>query len=358
MRVSALPRPASLLAALCFACAALPAVASETVELKLASEAALPDRQQASAAVLAPNDAVIAAEIAAIVAAVEVDAGRSVAKGDVLVRLDERDARLALAQADAQRQAAQARLTLATQRAERGRELRGNAYISEDELLALETGRDAARAELALARAGRDAAARQLDKCLVRAPFEGVVLERMAQVGALAMTGTPLLRLVSVQAPEAEAQVAQEAAADLALAREIVFQSQGKRYPLTLAALSPVLERSTRTQLARFTFSAEAAPAGSIGQVSWVGPRLLLPAELMVKRGGRLGVFVDEAGRARFVPASDAQEGRPFRVELSPSVRVVSRGQQGLNEGDALNFADSAELESAPTRAEPADARR
>jgi hypothetical protein len=141
---------------------------------------------------------------------------------------------------------------------------------------------------------------------------------------------------VSLQAAEVEAQIAPESASDLRDAREILFESQGQRYPVRLAALSPVLERSARTQLARLEFTTTAAPAGSTGQLSWIGPRLLFPAELMIKRDGRLGAFINEAGVARFAHAADAQEGRPFRLQLAPGTPMVSRGQQGLNDGDAL----------------------
>jgi RND family efflux transporter MFP subunit len=337
--LSAPPRFAACLVALALLLALASPVAMAAVELSLATEVALPDRQQASASVLAPNDAVIASELSAVVAEVLVEAGRSVERGQPLLRLDERDAKLALAQSQAQLQAAQARLTLAQQRAERGRGLREAAHISEDELLALETGLDAANADVALARAARDAAARQVDKTRILAPFDGVVLERQAQVGALAAPGTPLLRLVSTQAPEVEAQIAPESAQDLDQAREIAFESQGQRWPLKLVALSPVLERSARTRLARFAFVDEAAPAGSTGEVSWSGPRLLLPAELMVKRGGVLGAFIERDGQAQFVAAPGAEEGRPFRLELPLGTRIVSAGQQGLNSGDALPVA-------------------
>jgi hypothetical protein len=133
-----------------------------------------------------------------------------------------------------------------------------------------------------------------------------------------------------------EAQIAPESAVDLEQAGAIQFESRGQRHPLRLLALSPVLERSARTRLARFAFVEGTTPAGSTGQVEWVGPRLLLPAELLVKRDGQLGAFIDENGTARFVPALDAQEGRPFRLELPEGARVVTRGQQGLNEGSVL----------------------
>lgn len=339
MQNTALPRPALWLVALALLLAMMSPATEAAVELSLATEVALPDRQQASASVLAPNDAVIASELSAVVAEVLVEAGRSVERGQLLLRLDDRDAKLALAQSQAQLQAAQARLTLALQRAERGRGLRQQAHISEDELLALETGLDAAKADVALARAARDAAGRGVDKTRIEAPFVGVVLERQAQVGALAAPGTPLLRLVSTNSPEVEAQIAPEHAQDLHQARDIVFESQGRRWPLKLVALSPVLERSARTRLARFAFVDEAAAAGSTGELSWTGPRLLLPAGLMVKRGGVLGAFIEHDGQAQFVAAPAAEEGRPFRLQLAPGTRIVSAGQQGLNSGDALPVA-------------------
>jgi RND family efflux transporter MFP subunit len=336
---SALLRAPLILLAL-LALTGLPAQARNVVELRPAAEVALPDRQQASGSALAPHDAVIAAEITAVIAAVHAEAGRSVARGEALISLDERDAKLALAQAQAQLQAAQARLTLAQQRAERGRQLRAEKHISEDELLALETGLQAAQADLALARAARDAAARQVEKTRIQAPFDGVVLERQAQLGALATPGAPLMRLVSTEQAEVEAHIPPDAARDLEVAQEIVFETQGRRYPLRLLSLAPVLERSARTRLARFAFVDDAALAGSTGQVSWTGPRLLLPAELMVKRGGQLGAFIEREGEAQFIAAPTAEEGRPFRLDLPPEARIVTAGQQGLNPGDALPVRD------------------
>ncbi|HRD67976.1 MAG TPA: efflux RND transporter periplasmic adaptor subunit, partial [Candidatus Competibacter sp.] len=78
------------------------------------------------------------------------------------------------------------------------------------------------------------------------------------------------------------------------------------------------------------------APAGSSGTLRWLTPGVLLPPELLVKREQGLGAFVVENGRARFVPAPAAQEGRPFAVALPPETPVVIRGQQGLTDGQPV----------------------
>jgi hypothetical protein len=61
-----------------------------------------------------------------------------------------------------------------------------------------------------------------------------------------------------------------------------------------------------------------------------------VPPELVVRRAGRLGLFVDDAGTARFHALSEAQEGRPARVDLPGSSRVVVSGQLALKDGQRL----------------------
>lgn len=314
-----------------------PAVAQTSVLVRPLKDVLLPASGTASASVLAPNDAVLSAEISARVLRVHADAGANVARGDLLVQLDPADQQLLLAQADAALASARARLTLAEQRLTRGNTLGDKSFISPDELLVLATGKQAAAADLQAAQAQRAIAARSLEKCRVLAPFDGAVLERQAQVGALASAGTPLLRLVELGSAEVEAQLPAADAAALAAGDSLSLDIDGVRYPLTLLRLSAVIDPTARTRLARFAFSASAAPAGSSGLLHWQGAVGRVPAGLLVKRDGKFGVMAFDAGVARFIAVPSAQDGRPASADgLAPSLRLVVEGQQGLNEGDPI----------------------
>ncbi|HRD49143.1 MAG: efflux RND transporter periplasmic adaptor subunit [Candidatus Competibacter sp.] len=306
-------------------------------------EVALPDRGTAPASVIAPNDSRIAAEVTARVARVHAEVGGTVKTGQLLLELDAADYRLALAQADAQVTAARARVALAEQRLQQALTLIKKRFVSDDAVLELKTGVQAAEADLDVAQAQQAVAARNVEKCRIVAPFIGVVLERQAQVGATAAPGTILLRLVDLAAPEIEAQVQATQADELPHATEIVFENQGKPYPARLLRLSPVVDAAARTRVARLAFTGRAAPpAGSSGTLRWLTPDGLLPPDLLVKRDQKLGAFVVESGRARFVPAPTAQEGRPFAVALPPETSMVVRGQQGLNNGQPVTVANGA----------------
>jgi len=59
----------------------------------------------------------------------------------------------------------------------------------------------------------------------------------------------------------------------------------------------------------------------------------MLPANLISRRNGVLGVFLLDAGKARFAPLPSAQEGRPVRVELPAASRVITLGRDRLQDG-------------------------
>lgn len=317
---------------------ALPAVAKDAVRVSTRpfADVAQPEQGSAAATVLSPNDSVIAADLSARVARVVAEVGTQVKKGQLLLELDATDYRLAQAQAEAQLASAKANEELARQRYERALQLREKQFVADDEVLAQKTQLQAAQAQSLVADAARRVAARNVEKARIVAPFNGVVTERMAQVGQLATPGAPLLRIVDLAPVEVEARVQAGDAGSLRKAGSWQFESQGHRWPLQLQRLSPVIDANARTQVARLSFIDAAAPAGSSGSLRWQGAATLLPATLLVKRGDALGAFVIENDQARFVPAPGAQEGRPFVLALPKTAQLVVAGQQALNDGDRV----------------------
>ena len=75
---------------------------------------------------------------------------------------------------------------------------------------------------------------------------------------------------------------------------------------------------------------------GSAGQLRWNDDRPHLPASVVVQRERRLGVFVVEGGKARFVPLPRAEEGRAAPAALPPDAAVVVSGQAALQPGQAV----------------------
>jgi len=79
--------------------------------------------------------------------------------------------------------------------------------------------------------------------------------------------------------------------------------------------------------------------AGAQGRLLWHEDRPHVPASMLVRREGQLGVFVVEDGKARFVALPGAQEGRAAAATLAPQAQVVVSGQAALRDGQSVAVA-------------------
>lgn len=333
----------SVVAALLAGCEGAPAPPAAvppapTVAHRPLAELAVHPERSAPGAVTGRHEARISAEVAATIQALPADVGQTVAKGAVVARLDSRDAALALERAEASLAQARARHAQAQAQHARALALRGQNFISAEALAVRDTELAGAAADLRAAEAARDTARRGVDKHTLRAPFDAVVRARSAQLGELAAPGTVLLTLVSARELELAVSLQPQDAAIFAGAvpPRPTFVAGGGRHAVTLLRVSPTLNRESRSVEARFVFVGPPPAAGSAGRLVWGDPRAHLPADLLVRRDGRLGVFLAEDGRARFHALPDAQEGRPAVADLPPAARVVTAGRHALREGDAL----------------------
>ncbi|HTY99846.1 MAG TPA: HlyD family secretion protein [Rhodocyclaceae bacterium] len=157
--------------------------------------------------------ALVTAEVDGPVAEVRVVDSQKVKRGDILVVLDDTDAKLALRQAEADFGRAQAQVASAKANLERSaidlsrREaLVGSGSVSGDELTQVKNGATNARAGLdaalaaeALAQARLEKAKVDLGRTVIRAPVDGVVARRVVQLGQRVQPSTPLLSVVPVQ---------------------------------------------------------------------------------------------------------------------------------------------------------------
>ena len=156
--------------------------------------------------------AVVTAEIDGPVAAVNVVDSQQVKHDDVLIVIDDTDARLALRQAEADLARARAQVASATSDVERSgidlqrrQALIASGSVSGDELTKVVNGAsnaraslNAARAAVALAQARVDKAKVDLGRTVIRSPIDGVIARREVQLGQRVQPSTPLLDVVPV----------------------------------------------------------------------------------------------------------------------------------------------------------------
>ena len=228
------------------------------------------------------------------------------------------------------------RLKLARTQLQRARDLKRERNISDEEVDRRQTELLALNAELAAQEEAQVQARLNVARCQIEAPFTAVVTGRLASVGALAAPGTPLVQLVQLDDAEVSARIRPEEAKAGAAAESIAFSWQGERFPLDVLRTLPVVDPSTRTIEVRFAFSGASAPPGASGRVHWLSAAAFLPADLLVRRAGGLGVFLFNDNHAHFHPLPGALEGQPARAELPEGARIVVDGRHGLKNGQRV----------------------
>jgi RND family efflux transporter MFP subunit len=119
-----------------------------------------------------------------------------------LLRIDDREHRNAVERALAAVERAESELALAEATAERRRSLRDAGASSRAALDEAESRARVGAANLRDARAALDQAQHDLDRCTVRAPFEGRVRDTQVDVGEYLAPGTPVARLFAVDYAE------------------------------------------------------------------------------------------------------------------------------------------------------------
>lgn len=282
----------------------------------------------------------IAARLGAEVESIEVETGDRVAAGDVLARLDCTDFEDALDQAEATVEELEARLRLAGIRLDRTRRLRRENAASADQLDEAEAERSALSANLRAQRTRVALARRDVERCTVNAPFGGLITARPGERGAYVQPGTALVELVAAEGTELRARLTDRDAASLKRADSASFHADDERYPVSLVTVVASTDTASRTRKARLAFEGEPPIPGTPGRLHWTAHPRAIPADLLVRRDGDLGVFVVADGTARFRALPAAIEGRPAPSDLPADARLVVDGRYGLNDGDSVRIVE------------------
>lgn len=125
----------------------------------------------------------ITPEVGGRIAKITVQEGDKVQKGQLLAELDTRAARLQLEQAEAAVAVVQANYNDAKKNMERMERLIKENAVSEQQYEKIRLGYESAEAQLNQAKAALNLARYNLDVSIMKAPFDGVVASRNAEVG-------------------------------------------------------------------------------------------------------------------------------------------------------------------------------
>ena len=195
----------------------------------------------------------ITSKITAHILRLDVRAGEHVRKGQVLSTLDDRDLTARVNQAKKALAQAQATLRYAQLDRDRTRNLHESGAIPQSDLDVADTRDKQAQADVDRLEQAVEEAQVNLGYARLESPVDGVVIDRLADVGDLATPTHPLLVLFDPQHLWLQASVSEEFAPLLRLGREYRLRIDALKEDSTgvLAEIVPTADPTGRTILAR-----------------------------------------------------------------------------------------------------------
>jgi len=323
--------PALIAIALCIA---VEAHAAQDLKTEVIAYREVDQLYSVDAVVEAVKQTTVSAQVSGRIVAINFDVGDRVKRGEVIVRIDEREVADAYAGSQAQIAQAQAALRNAQSIYERTRELFSQKFVSQAALDKALADYKAAQAQLEAAVALGSQAATVKSYATVVAPYSGVVAQRHVELGEMATPGKPLMTGFDPRDLRVSASIPQRelAAAKHSGAARVEFPALAKTVTGGSITFLPAADAQTHTTRVRVNLpqSVVGAYPGMFARVHFSTGRaqkLVIPAAAVVRRSELTAVYVVSDGGA-----VKLRQIRPGEAVGEAGIEVLA----GLSPGDRI----------------------
>jgi len=305
----------------------------------------------APGAVVPDQKAQIASRLMGYIKNLDVKIGQEVKRGDLLFSIDSGDIKSQISQANSGYQQALAALKDARLDFNRFTQLYKDDSVSKQQYDKVRLQFSVAQQNLSAAKSGLDQAKAQLNYAYVKAPFDGVVVQKMAVAGSLAAPGNPVVVMENLKSLSVQTQVSEDLYAVLRQGDTAKVLIDGINRPLvgTIYALVSAADPKTRTHTVKLSLpDVNDVNSGTFARVSFKrGERqtMMLPVSAVINRAGIDGVFVVENGKAFFhMVRTGAVMGDMIEIQsgLVLGEQIVISNNQDMLNGDIVEAAAGA----------------
>jgi len=262
---------------------------------------------------------------------VMIQRGDRVKLGQAVVQLDTRSAALGVREAAANLASAKAQKDLADQECARTKSLLDKGAITKSEYDRQMTQCTAAIEQVAAVTARNQMMAKSVADGIVRAPFDGIVSEKMVSPGEWVAPGRPLFTLVDDDPLKVELSIAELA---VTLIKEnqridlVAVAYPDKKYGATITRLGAEIGR-TRSLIveARVDKGSDLVPGMFVEARVKIGevPLVIVPADAVVRRGRRWHAFIIKGTEVEERLVQLGAEPAPGQVSI---VEGIAKGEK------------------------------
>ncbi len=289
------------------------------VEVLVISAESLDEKIQTTGTIIANEEVDIRAEVSGRITAINFREGDYVTRGAILLKINDADLRAQLGKVEANRK-------LAETNEARQKRLFEKEAISRQEYDIVQTNLTGVMADIENLKA-------QLDKTVIRAPFNGTIGLRHVSVGAYLSPASPIATLTNVNPAKIDFAIPAKYARAVRRGSVIRFSVEGSpaRRTGTVYAVEPKVDPETRSLLLRAVSpnGDGALVPGAFARIDVVlssrGNAIVIPTQAIVP---------EQKGQKVFIVKNHKAESVPVQIGLRTDRTVEIKS--GLHTGDSL----------------------
>ena len=320
----------------------------------------------ASGYLVARRQAVVSAKIQGRLAGLRVEEGSRVREGEIIAQLESADYEAQVDVARAQAQHAEADLAEQQRQLHLAEELAQAQVVSQDQLQAAASRVRLADAALAQARGALALSQANLQNTIIRAPFSGVVLKKMAEVGEsvapippgvnISTSSGAIVALADMSTLELEADIGESSVSAVRPEQPAQVSVQAfpeREYRAVLRQIIPTADRTKATITVRVTIlnrDGDLKPemsarvtfleAPTKGAPAPVNPIISVPKDAIALRDGRTVVFElkndQRINQLAIITGAEDQGQVVVKSGLAGAETLVLNPPEGLKQGDKV----------------------
>ena len=299
----------------------------------------------ASGSVISRHEAEVASEAEGRLVWIA-NVGDTIKKGGVFARLDTSLTTLELAEQEAEVERVAAKIRFLEKEVARLQRLAKSNNAAQTLLEERIAERDTARSERAVAEAKLAQVRVLIERSEVRAPFSGVVVERLLKAGEWVNNGDAVVRLVDPNSVEIDTRVSIASLGFLNEGLELTVSSDSVKGRAKIRSVVRVADSASRLLSVRLDPIEGKWPVGLPVKVAvpsaQVRDVLAVPRDaLRLRRSGATVFRISEEGKAEKIAVKTGIASGPY-IEVSGDLvegdRVVTRGGERLRPGQSVNI--------------------
>jgi RND family efflux transporter MFP subunit len=318
------------------------------VKVAVAEQQALAPVTLVAGTVASRHDANLSAEVEGRLVDVA-DVGTRVKRGDDLAKIEDTTLRLRQDELRAEITRAEARLKFLESEEQRFTRLAESNLAARTQLEQTRSDRDVARGDLMVARSRLAQNQDQLERTAIKAPFDGVVVERLMTPGERVSEGSDVVRLVDQEHLEVIARAPLENYPYVKEGMTLEVRAGNAISNGVVRTVVAVGDENTHQFEIRLDLAGSPFPVGQTLRVavpvSGVKEVLAVPRDALVLRPEGITVFVidsnDQAQQVNVTTGIGAGDKIEIFGAVSPGDRVVIRGNERLQPGQQVNVSGS-----------------